>query len=206
MKILHKEELKEPRVKLGCPHYCKGWVCVDFKPLDDRVLNYDVYEYLKRQDGNIAFIKAKNLIEHLQNIGDFFRLCYRALKIGGQLEIITDNAEWFPFYWPLVYHLGIGAHASNEYKDSMNGSRHYCIFTKLHLKNLLEYYGFKIVKVNRMVRYGYARLYARAVKSPIAPKGEGGSGQNYPPYKRPRELELSSAPRKSEIESDHVRK
>lgn len=154
---------------MGCPKYCDrnaddyNITCVDINPKDTRVIKADVLEYLMYLDKTYEHIYSKNLLEHLPNVGTFLFYCHAALKIGGTIDIITDNAEFVPFYWPLgwILHTGIGAHAQNGYALAHCDSIHYGIFTKMHLRNLLENAGFHDVRVRRT--WLGARLEARAI-------------------------------------------
>lgn len=156
------------KFNLGCPYYCEGYTCVDLHPHDTRVIKADVFDFLINESARypvIDEIRTKNLLEHLADFGRFTNLCYRAMRSGGRLVIITDNAEFIPYYLPFwVQHTGIGAHAKDEYAASTehNGSHHYAVFTKMHLRNLLHASGFRNISVRR-ITFG-ARLEATGVK------------------------------------------
>lgn len=139
------------KVKLGCPRYCEGWVCVDKYPESNGVVASDIYEYMRRSRehyGVAEEIFAKNVFEHLSDAGTFLSLCYNFLVDGGRLTIITDNALWFPYYVPVPKKWnsfrkdglwGVACH-TNSYPRN---TPHYGIYTLTHLSNLLELYGFK---------------------------------------------------------------
>ncbi len=149
-------------VNLGCPRYCDGMTCVDIHPLDERVVKANVFDWLVEQNQTLDSIYTKNLLEHLPDPGAFLDLCHTALKEKGLVDVITDNAEFFPFYFPFFYmtRTGIGAHSRDEYAMSKwcNETHHYAVFTKMHLRNLFEYAGFRMIKVRR-IKFG-ARLEA----------------------------------------------
>ena len=153
------------KVNLGCPYECNnGWTCVDLHPKSPNVIQSDVNEYLITHDG-FDLIYSKNLLEHLPNPGHLLSLAYSDLNKNGEIKIITDNAEFVPFYLPFkINHTGIGAHNLDSYAQSIshNSSHHYSVFTKMHLINLLTYYGFRNIKVNR-ITFG-ARLKAVGIK------------------------------------------
>jgi len=147
---------------LGCPNYCRPNVCVDLFPKNAKVVKDDVYSWLFEQE-DLPSIYSKNLIEHLSNPGQFLRFCYRALVPDGRIMIITDNAEFLPYYARFVIaRLGVGAHGNNAYVSRFNDSTHKMIFSKLHLSNLLKEVGFARVEVKR-VSMG-AKLVATGVK------------------------------------------
>lgn len=166
MRVALKEEglrsATAMKVNLGCPQKCDGWVCVDRRGDP----SWDVYEWLeemKTSGREVGAIKSKNLLEHLPDPGRFLALCHDVLSHGSRIEIITDNAEFLPFYLPLwVRRTGVGAHSVNMYALDHCGSVHYMIFTQMHLVNLMRNAGFKRVSVSR-VTMG-ARLRAVAYK------------------------------------------
>ena len=156
----------ERPLNLGCPNFCKGFLCVDKFPKDKNVLKADVYEYLQEcADRGVRrkSIFKKNLLEHLGNPLDFLVLCCRSLEQSGTLTVITDNAEFLPYYIPLAnVGTGLGGHSTSNYALGMNHSVHFTLYTKLHLGNLLREAGFEN-KVRRIPQVFFARLEAKAV-------------------------------------------
>lgn len=150
------------RVNLGCPVKHDGWICVDRRGDPP----WDVFDWLEEASHRglvVTEMKTKNLLEHLPDPGRFLRLCFDVLAKGGRIDLITDNAEWLPFYFPFwVRRMGIGAHSVNQYAIDHCDSVHYMIFTPMHLENLMRNAGFKHVIVNR-ITLG-ARLHATAHK------------------------------------------
>ncbi len=147
------------RVNLGCPNFHEGWVCVDLHPRDSAVVRDDAVNYMTgRPPGSVSEVMTKNLLEHLPNVQQFLKACYEALEDGGRICVITDNAEWLPFYLPVaVPRLGVGAHAVKKYALRFN-TVHYSIFSPMHLTLHLTDAGFSDVRVNRLWRYAFARL------------------------------------------------
>jgi hypothetical protein len=169
LELLNKS--RPVRVNLGCPIKCEGYLCVDLHPEEEGVIEADALEFLKEFEGELAEIRSKNMLEHITEINDFFNGCQRALVKGGKLIIITDNAEFLPFYLPFIHRWGFGAHSSNEYFNNYRYHRcgaHYCVFTKLHLRNLFERYGFEIEELKR-ITFG-ARILCRGSKNSFASK------------------------------------
>lgn len=153
------------KLNLGCPIFCSGYTCVDLHPHQLYVIKSDVLEYLKTNNKKYDEIYSKNLLEHLMNIDDFILYSIMRLNDGGKLIIITDNAEFIPFYIPLfINHTGLGAHAKDEYANhkTHNGTHHYMIFTKMHLYNILNHFMFRQISVKR-ITFG-SRLKAVAIK------------------------------------------
>jgi SAM-dependent methyltransferase len=153
------------RINLGCPNFCEGYICVDKDPHDPHVIKANVYEYLSEavdQGNKFDSIYSKNLLEHLGDPLQFLILCRRALKSGGTLKLVTDNAEFFPYYIPIaLVGTGLGGHSTNTYALGMNHSVHMTVFTKLHLRNLLLAAGFDTVSVRRLPKVLFARLEAQ---------------------------------------------
>ena len=153
-------------VNLGCPVYCEGQTCVDLSPEDTRVVHSDAIDFLRNTDtGSVNSIYTKNMLEHMTSFDELFKESRLVLKEGGSLTVITDNAEFPFFYLPVIHRYGIGAHSSNKYIHNYKYKHctyHYCLFTKLHLQNLFEKFGFKVVE-NRRITFG-SRLKCKGQK------------------------------------------
>lgn len=151
------------KANLGCPRYCEGWLCVDLFPSNPGVEKADVFEWLQSHD-QIDEIKTENLLEHLPNVHAFLELCFDKLRYGGKLIVVTDNAEWLPFYLPIDFKgTGIGAHSQPSYSMRFNAV-HLSIFTKMHLNQHLLLAGFQDVKVRRLWKVVGARIEGVGVK------------------------------------------
>lgn len=152
------------KVNLGCPRYCPGYLCVDLFPKDFRVCRADAITWLRELTGSVDEIKTENLLEHLPNVQEFLKLCYSRLSPGGRIIVVTDNAEWLPFYLPLdVPRSGVGAHSIPSYSLRFNAV-HLSIFTKMHLREHLLLAEFTDVKVRRMWNVLGARIEGVGVK------------------------------------------
>lgn len=155
------------RINLGCPIDCPDYTCVDAnpEPSSKHVINADALGYLASNPNTFDEIYSKNLLEHLTNVGSFFALARDSLKPFGRLTVITDNAEFLPFYFPFIHRFGFGAHSSNKYIGNYkyrHCNNHFALFTKMHLENYLSQNGFMILKIRRTT-FG-ARLKAVAIK------------------------------------------
>jgi hypothetical protein len=157
------------KVDLGNPDYAENWKSVDLFPRDSRVERCEATHWLLNHMGeDLEEIKAYQLLEHLPSVGAFFQNAYLALKLGGKLIIRTDNAEFLPFYLPILNVLGFGAHSSDKYRPILDHTdwpnhpeiRHFCIFTKQHLRNLGVRFGFEVVSIKRDWKTLGARLIA----------------------------------------------
>ncbi len=93
-------------------------------------------------------VYAKFIFEHMKNPGEFLKKCFRVLKKGGKLTIITDNAGCWVWYFPVKFLYSL-QHYDNSVREG-NLDRHYSIYTKLHLENHLLAAGLSQVKVDYM--------------------------------------------------------
>ena len=115
-------------------------------------------------------IKCHNLLEHIPDALEFLSLIASRLKNGGRLELVTDNAEFLPFYVPHINMLGFGAHSSGRYRYLGNSrhaevTEHYHVFTKMHLRNLMRLVGLKVMAINRVTWGARLKLVATNEKS-----------------------------------------
>ncbi len=162
------------KVDLGNPDFVENWHSVDLFPRDSRVERCEAVAWLYKQPLNsIDEIRAYQLIDHLPSVGVFFQAAYRALRPLGVMTIKTDSAAWLPFYLPILNMLGFGAHSSDKYRAILDKTdwpqhpeiRHFCIFTKQHLRNLGVRFGFEVVSIKRDWSTLGARLIAVYRKS-----------------------------------------
>lgn len=152
------------RVNLGCPYLCEGYRCVDIKPEDEGVVAGDAVEFLNaRAPGRYDEVFSKNMLEHLPNPGAFVAAAARSLRRGGRLVLVTDNAEFVPFYFPFwLNHTGMGAHSRPDYarRAEHGHGRHFAVYTKMHLVNLAEEYGLKVESVRRITLCSRLKMVA----------------------------------------------
>ena len=87
-------------------------------------------------------VYERNLLEHLRNVGFHLEECYRILKKGGKLIIITDYAGCMRYY---LFATHEGRYESKH--KSNPDDRHFSIFTRQHLCNHLEAVGFEVESV-----------------------------------------------------------
>lgn len=82
-------------------------------------------------------VYAKNILEHLRNVGFVLGEVERVLKKGGQLIIITDNAACLKYY---------GGTHTGRYERLHEGDCHYSLFTMNHLENHVKATGLSLVE------------------------------------------------------------
>lgn len=150
-------------LNLGCGDDLSiGTHFLDNKPYTPRVMKHDLdYDLFPFPDEFFAKVYSKNVFEHLKNPQLFLSECYRVLTPYGYLELITDNAYFFPFYIrPLpafllnkIFKINCFGVHSKSYKARHKADKHYAIYTGEHLENHLHIIGFTKVKINEGIYY-----------------------------------------------------
>jgi len=132
-------------LNLGCADDSFGDVRVDMEKSPTTTLVANVEEGLPLESGSFDVVYMQFMFEHLINIHKVLKECYRLLKKGGEIIIITDNAGFIGFHsgrWTKTLstiHYG-------GYRNS-DGDMHFGLYTKEHIRNHLERAGFKIKKI-----------------------------------------------------------
>jgi len=139
-----------------------------------RVYQANLNEELPMEDEVFHFVHSNQVLEHLYETDLFIKEIYRILKSGGYAIISTPNLA--SLHGIISLFLGkqpFTAHVSNEVilGNSMNprqgkeieqrGSVHLRVFTYEALKELLEYYGFKVEKIVGVGYYPFPIKIAR---------------------------------------------
>lgn len=125
---------------LGCGNQTFGSHRVDVNPTKTTTHVFDVEKRIQFPDGMFDMVYSKNLLEHLRNVGFHLDECYRVLKVGGKIMIITDNAQCLRYYW-------FGTHTGRYEAYSEPNDKHFCLFTESHLKNHFEKADFRNIEV-----------------------------------------------------------
>lgn len=132
-------------LNLGCADDFFGDIRVDMEKSPATTMVGNVEEGLKLKSGSIDVVYMQFMFEHLTNINKVMKECYRLLKKGGKIIIITDNAGFIGFHsgkWTKVLstiHYG-------GYRNS-DGDMHFGLYTPEHIRNHLERGGFKVEKI-----------------------------------------------------------
>jgi 2-polyprenyl-3-methyl-5-hydroxy-6-metoxy-1,4-benzoquinol methylase len=96
------------------------------------------------QNATFNEVFESNLLEHLPNPATHLLEVARVLKRNGRLVLITDNASCLKAY-VLGTHTG---HYHKSHNSTNTDDKHYALFTKAHLQNLLSYTNsFKILSM-----------------------------------------------------------
>jgi len=117
-------------LNVGCGDDLYGTHRVDIVPTKATTHVFDVEEGIQFPSEYFDEVYSKNLLEHLRNVGFFLQECYRVLKNGGKLVLITDSASCLRYYV-------LGTH-TGRYERKHKDDKHYSIFTPNHLVNHLE--------------------------------------------------------------------
>lgn len=128
-------------LNIGCGTDTKGTHFIDKNPLRPEVKRCDIDEFALPYNNDIFdVVIMNNIFEHLRNPGFVLKEVYRVLKLGGRLDIITDNAGYF------FYHAGQGHTHYGGYEKNNPGDYHFSLFTSNHIKNHLNRAGFNDVE------------------------------------------------------------
>jgi ubiquinone/menaquinone biosynthesis C-methylase UbiE len=142
-------------------------------------------ESLPFRNESFDIVFSRCVFEHLPNALDSLLEQKRVCKVGGRIEIITDNAG----YW--AYHI-LGHHTKpliligkrRLYEGKAGSDKHYALYTREHLENLFSLAGIVPIKVefsdfgteadfiNKIVRafrvlvnFSYPRIHAVGLKT-----------------------------------------
>jgi len=133
--------MKKRRIlNVGCGNDVYGTDFVDLYPFRSEIIKCDLdSEELPYKTEAFDEVYSGFMIEHMRNINSAIEKMKRVLKRSGKIVLKTDNAGWWAFHnsksKALVHYGGYGSHGKKDI--------HYALFTPEHLKNHLEYLGFK---------------------------------------------------------------
>lgn len=146
-------------LNLGCGISPYGTHRVDICKTKSTTHVFDVEDEIQFPNESFDEIFERNLLEHLRNHGFHLEECYRVLKQGGKIVLITDNASCFRHYFT-------GTHSGRyEEKNKENPSdRHFALFTRHHLKNLFLDAGFKIEKIEFIDTTYWTRWFDKIIR------------------------------------------
>lgn len=149
-----------PRLHLGCgEHRIAGWINADFVLSGSQDALLDVRRGLPFRTGSIRFIHSEDLLEHIElqeGIG-LVRECYRVLKPGGVMRLLTPDAAAIV---KRVYQRGDPRHLAWCRRElsaaepvealnmhfRMNGEHHF-LYDYPYLRKVLKDAGFAVTRV-----------------------------------------------------------
>lgn len=130
-------------LNLGCGDDMFGTVRMDMAktPATTIVGNIEKKLPFKKEEFDVVYTQF--LFEHLTNPNNFLKECFRILKKGGKLILITDNAGFWGFHTgKYTKTLGTIHYGGYNFGDD----KHYALYTLEHLKNHFEKAGFRVIK------------------------------------------------------------
>ena len=168
-----KKDGDNPTLNIGSGTDTYGDVRLDLFPNRNVTVVGDG-QHLPFRQSVFRKVHEKNLLEHLPNPGLHLLEVKRVLQDRGVLRLITDNAACLKYYL-------LGTHTGG-YRKHRGKDRHFALFTKEHMENLMELCNFQITgmsfidtdyptryfdKVLRLVvpSLSYPRIQVEATKS-----------------------------------------
>ena len=138
-------------LNIGSGKSKEGDVRLDVYPLKNVNKVWNVENGIPYPQGYFDEILCECVFEHMKNPNYLLKECYRVLKKGGKMILITDNAGY------LLFHIMKRAIHGN-YCDGTGGNekkdRHYALYTKEHLRNHFQDVEFKINKIEYRMMLG----------------------------------------------------
>jgi predicted SAM-dependent methyltransferase len=145
-------------LNIGCGYSFEGTDRIDLvkTPATTKVCNIE--DGLPYKENTFDKIICHHVFEHIRNLKSFLEECYRVLKIGGKIDLRTDNAGF------LIFHI---KNDHNTYVDNWEKTlrpnehvedHHYHLFVPSHLNYLFKLAGFKGIKIR------YAQMYENVFK------------------------------------------
>lgn len=115
---------------VGCGKHKRGDIGIDYSRDSEADVIADAH-YLPFKDEVFDKVTSTVVLEHSPNPLNFLKEQYRILKHGGEIEVITDNAQYYR--WTV---LQLGARHENYHED------HYAIFFPKNVTRLMRLAGF----------------------------------------------------------------
>jgi len=116
---------------VGCGKYKRGNIGIDYSRDSDADVIADAH-YLPFKDECFDKVISVAVLEHSPNPLNFLKEQYRVLKKGGELEVVTDNAQYYR--WSVLQLFGV--RHEDYHKD------HYMIFFPKNVVRLVRRAGF----------------------------------------------------------------
>jgi len=119
---------------VGCEHFKRGDIGVDYSRNSLADIIADAH-HLPFKNETFTKTISVTVLEHSPNPLNFLKEQYRVLKKGGEIEVTTDNAQYFS--WSVMNFGRGGCRHEDYYAD------HFMIFYPKNVIRLLELAGFK---------------------------------------------------------------
>lgn len=131
-----------------------------------KVSSFDLNKKWNLKDSSVDIITATELVEHLVDLDNFFSEAQRVLKKKGKIIISTENLAAYhnifalllgnqPYTGPYLSKIYPIGHRPNAkfYKDKVPMNPHLNVMTVKALRQLLKYYGFKVLNERGVYYY-----------------------------------------------------
>ena len=141
-------------LNIGCGRESVCDVRLDFVRTESTNIVADA-QRLPFREGVFSFVYERNVLEHLPSPGLHLREVRRVLSRSGRLHLITDNAACLKYYL-------LGTHTGGYCRERAR-DKHYALFTCEHVKNLLTYAGFNVLKIEPIETDYFTRFFDRLV-------------------------------------------
>ena len=145
----------KPTLNLGCGDETYGDIRLDLFPTKGANVVGDC-QRLPFRDSVFDEVYEKCLFEHLPNPAQHLEEVKRVMQLGATLTLITDNAACLKYYV-------LGTHTGG-YRKHGGKDRHFALFTKEHLRNFMDFSGFKIDELRFIDTNYYTRFFDRIVR------------------------------------------
>jgi SAM-dependent methyltransferase len=122
---------------VGCGRNKHGNIGIDYSRDSDADIIADA-ERLPFKNEVFTKVVSVTVLEHSPNPLNFLKEQYRVLKKGGQVEVTTDNAQYYR--WSVMTFRGI------KHEDYC--ADHYMIFYPKNVSRLLQLAGFKVISAH----------------------------------------------------------
>jgi ubiquinone/menaquinone biosynthesis C-methylase UbiE len=136
-------------LNIGCGDEFYGTDRIDIQKTKASTKEWDIEKGIPYNNNVFDEIRCWRILEHLKNIGFFIDECYRVLKNGGRIDVITDNAGYIIFHIKTDHndYINIKNYTEN-YSRNVN-DHHRNLFVPSHLKYL--FYNFNIISINYLI-------------------------------------------------------
>lgn len=139
------------QLNIGCGMDTWGDIRLDKFKTEACTLQYNFEAGLPFDSESVDEIRLWAVLEHTPNPGRLLDECYRVLKKGGKIDLLTDYAGFVGQYLfkSLEHNARLETHYANE-KNPTERDGHYAIYVPSHLQRQLK--GFEIKET--YYRYG----------------------------------------------------
>ncbi len=153
MSLNMDQQNKKRILNLGCGNQTYGTHRIDLFKTESTTEVGDLNKKLPYPDNYFDEIYSNCVLEHIKNLDNFSRECFRVLKKGGKLHVHTDHAGYLLFYISKKHEHN--SFLKTQYKGGFGyghqegDDAHYHLFVASHLVRL-----FKEFK-NKRISYTY---------------------------------------------------